>query len=337
MSLRLGYSGEGYNSLLHFLGSTLTPKRAKSGSTWLGGLACFIGFSGRTFSDKGWDGIRLSFAGRVQLIKSVLMALEVYWAMTFILPKGVIKEIEKRLSSFLWKGTASSGYPKTRLRDKSLWTVTEGNGSWGWRKLLKLRPILQTNIQFCVGDGMRFSLWHDPWHTLGPLILRYPRGPQLTGTCSSATLSLVLDNGEWRWPLFTDIACSDSVHLLPPIHPGIDRVTWRSNGGAFSTSSAYDLFRPLGPKVGWSSLLLGSLKIPRNSFILWLAILEKLPILDKLWLLHFGGTCVLCMDGQAETHDHLFFACSYSRHCLTHIREHVRFPWPHIAWECGIE
>ncbi|KAL0453159.1 UNVERIFIED_CONTAM: hypothetical protein Slati_1294000 [Sesamum latifolium] len=43
------------------------------------------------------------------------------------------------------------------------------------------------------------------------------------------------------------------------------------------------------------------------------------------------------MDGQAETHDHLFFACSYSRHCLAHIREHVRFPWPQIAWERGIE
>ncbi|KAL0401453.1 UNVERIFIED_CONTAM: hypothetical protein Slati_4175200 [Sesamum latifolium] len=269
--------------------------------------------------------------GRVQLIKSVLMVLEVYWTMAFILPKGVIKEIEKRLRSFLWKGTASSGYPKvawdqvckplaeagqelrdilalnralmsshlwaiiardrnsvwvnwivqTRLRDKSLWTVTEGNSSWGWRKLLKLRPIFQTNFQFCIGDGMRFSLWHDPWHTLGPLILRYPRGPQLTGMCSSATLSLVLDNGQWRWPLFIDIACSDMVHLLPPIHPGTDRVTWRSNGGAFSTLSVYDLFRPPDPKVGWSSLLLGSLKIPRNSFILWLAILGKLSTLDK--------------------------------------------------------
>ncbi|KAL0346003.1 UNVERIFIED_CONTAM: Retrovirus-related Pol polyprotein from type-2 retrotransposable element R2DM [Sesamum radiatum] len=60
----------------------------------------------------GWDDIRLSFVGKVQLIKSVLKALEVYWAIAFILPKGVIKEIEKQLRSFLWKGTASSGYSK---------------------------------------------------------------------------------------------------------------------------------------------------------------------------------------------------------------------------------
>ncbi|KAL0333137.1 UNVERIFIED_CONTAM: hypothetical protein Scaly_2215200 [Sesamum calycinum] len=60
----------------------------------------------------GWEGVSLSFAGRVQLIKSVLIALEVYWARAFLLPKGVIKEIVKRLSTFLWKGTTTSGYPK---------------------------------------------------------------------------------------------------------------------------------------------------------------------------------------------------------------------------------
>ncbi|KAL0355350.1 UNVERIFIED_CONTAM: hypothetical protein Sradi_3981900 [Sesamum radiatum] len=60
----------------------------------------------------GWEGIQLSFAGRLQLIKLVLMALEVYWVMAFILPKGILKEVEKRLYSFLWKGTSNSGYPK---------------------------------------------------------------------------------------------------------------------------------------------------------------------------------------------------------------------------------
>ncbi|KAL0455349.1 UNVERIFIED_CONTAM: hypothetical protein Slati_0874100 [Sesamum latifolium] len=61
---------------------------------------------------KGWEGIQLSFAGRLQLIKSVLLALNIYWAMAFILPKGVIKEVEKRLRGFLWKGHSNEGYPK---------------------------------------------------------------------------------------------------------------------------------------------------------------------------------------------------------------------------------
>ncbi|KAL0293769.1 UNVERIFIED_CONTAM: Retrovirus-related Pol polyprotein from type-2 retrotransposable element R2DM [Sesamum angustifolium] len=61
---------------------------------------------------KGWEGVQLSFAGRVQLIKSVLISFEVYWAMAFILPKGIIKEMIKRLRTFLWKGNSASGYPK---------------------------------------------------------------------------------------------------------------------------------------------------------------------------------------------------------------------------------
>ncbi|KAL0448911.1 UNVERIFIED_CONTAM: hypothetical protein Slati_1447500 [Sesamum latifolium] len=58
---------------------------------------------------QGWAGTPLSFALRVQLIKSVLLALNTYWAMAFVLPKGLIREIERRLRSFLWKGTTGLG------------------------------------------------------------------------------------------------------------------------------------------------------------------------------------------------------------------------------------
>ncbi|KAL0349665.1 UNVERIFIED_CONTAM: hypothetical protein Sradi_4115700 [Sesamum radiatum] len=61
---------------------------------------------------QGWGGILYSFAAWVQLIKSVLMALNTYWEMAFILPKGIIKEIKKGLRNFLWKGVAGTGYSK---------------------------------------------------------------------------------------------------------------------------------------------------------------------------------------------------------------------------------
>ncbi|KAL0449531.1 UNVERIFIED_CONTAM: hypothetical protein Slati_1509500 [Sesamum latifolium] len=74
---------------------------------------------------KGWDGIMLSFAGRVQLIKSVLTALQVYWAMAFILLKTIIREIEKRLRSFFWKGCTGVGYAKVSWKQVCR-PVTEG-------------------------------------------------------------------------------------------------------------------------------------------------------------------------------------------------------------------
>ncbi|KAL0444666.1 UNVERIFIED_CONTAM: hypothetical protein Slati_2189300 [Sesamum latifolium] len=80
---------------------------------------------------------------------------------------------------------------------------------------------------------------------------------------------------------------------------------------------------PPGPKVVWSSLLLGPFKIPRNNFVLWLAILQKLSTLDKPWLQHGDGTCILCTDSCLETHSHLFFGCRYSRQCLNTIRRFI--------------
>ena len=34
----------------------------------------------------GWEGLALSYAGRVQIIKSVLMLVSLYWTSAFILP-----------------------------------------------------------------------------------------------------------------------------------------------------------------------------------------------------------------------------------------------------------
>ncbi|KAL0401951.1 UNVERIFIED_CONTAM: Retrovirus-related Pol polyprotein from type-2 retrotransposable element R2DM [Sesamum latifolium] len=138
---------------------------------------------------------------RVQLIKSVMSALQVYWAMAFILPKHVIKEIEQRLRNFLWKGSTDVGYAKVswqqvcrpvsegglgiqdlhalnrglmsrhlwkvitadrssiwvdwifyyRLRDLSIWTVSDRSGSWGWQKLVRLREGLRPFVLYKIG------------------------------------------------------------------------------------------------------------------------------------------------------------------------------------------
>ncbi|GJS56719.1 RNA-directed DNA polymerase, eukaryota, reverse transcriptase zinc-binding domain protein [Tanacetum coccineum] len=50
-----------------------------------------------------WRNKSLSFAGRLQLIASVLSSLNVFWASMFILPQGVCDEIDKIFKEFLWK------------------------------------------------------------------------------------------------------------------------------------------------------------------------------------------------------------------------------------------
>ncbi|KAL2224771.1 UNVERIFIED_CONTAM: hypothetical protein Sindi_3055400 [Sesamum indicum] len=322
----------------------------------------------------GWEGISLSYAGpSIGRLHSSYQRLS-------------LNKIEKRLRTFLWKGTSTSGYAKvawkdvckpineggqgikdigilnrslmakklcdvircdrtsiwvewlkqTRLHNTSIWTINEKGGSWGWRKLLRLRSSIRPMTEFLIGEGRSFYLWKDPWHHLGPLITRFPRGPSLLGLDESTKLQVVINEGQWQWPFITDLECMEITYILPQIHGGDDRINWRFSEGRPTTQSLYRFFCPSGPKVGWSSLLSGSLKIPRHNFILWLAIQEKLPTTDKPWMTHLGG-CILCDEGAAETHNHMFFRCRYSRGCLAAIRHHIRFAWPNREWTRDVE
>jgi hypothetical protein len=49
-----------------------------------------------------WISKKLSFAGRLQLLNSILYNIQVYWTGIFILPKKIIKAIEQKFNMFLW-------------------------------------------------------------------------------------------------------------------------------------------------------------------------------------------------------------------------------------------
>ncbi|GKA32262.1 RNA-directed DNA polymerase, eukaryota, reverse transcriptase zinc-binding domain protein [Tanacetum coccineum] len=60
-----------------------------------------------------WKNKFLSYAGRMQLIASVLSAMQTYWASVFFLPKTIINEINSIQKGFLWsQGEKVSGKAK---------------------------------------------------------------------------------------------------------------------------------------------------------------------------------------------------------------------------------
>lgn len=63
---------------------------------------------------KRWTSKTLSYAGRVQLIKSVGFSLQVYWSSAFVLPKATLKEISHCFHHFLWNGK-EDGCTKAKL------------------------------------------------------------------------------------------------------------------------------------------------------------------------------------------------------------------------------
>jgi hypothetical protein len=51
-----------------------------------------------------WTSKNLSFAGRLQLLSSILYSIQVYWSRIFILPKKIIKDISQKFNHFLGNG-----------------------------------------------------------------------------------------------------------------------------------------------------------------------------------------------------------------------------------------
>jgi len=86
--------------------------------------------------------------------------------------------------------------------------------------------------------------------------------------------------------------------------------SWDTTTKLFS-AKAYEYLRTKGTPVFWANVVWESWCLPRHSFILWLALLKRLRTKDKLYFVDIDVSCVFCQDHE-ESHSHLFFACRWT-------------------------
>ncbi|KAL0282289.1 UNVERIFIED_CONTAM: Retrovirus-related Pol polyprotein from type-2 retrotransposable element R2DM [Sesamum radiatum] len=271
----------------------------------------------------GWNHLNLSLAGRTQLIKSVLSSLHLYWASVFILPKSIIKVIESKLRSFLWKGSGSSGLAKVAWAQVC---KAKEDGGLGIRSVLHMNQALMLKHVWRILQEDPRSIWVS-W------VLRYRLRNQTIWTYHSASaswcwnklvkISLLLKNGlEYRvgdggkFRLWTDIwhprgplICSfprgpritglpsDSL-LMAVIHHGQWR--WPSESD-FDIQEIVASLPPIGPQqtdvISWKSGQFTTKSVlallqPASTRVLWHQLLGgkfKIPRHDFiLWLAILG-------------------------------------------------
>ncbi|CAA7061143.1 unnamed protein product [Microthlaspi erraticum] len=294
----------------------------------------------------------LSFAGRLQLIQSVISGMVNFWAVVFPLPKQCLREVERMCSAFLWSGAPDSARgakvswdsictPKEEgsgslrvswvqsvlLRGKVFWdTRLDSPGSWLWKRLLRLQPLARPFLVCNVGSGLTARFWFDDWTGLGPLLdLAGANGPRVIGINRLATVAEAVRNRSWNLPRGRHpitVLLRAALPLIPSLTSDADYYEWRDlnedSSGPFSSSKTWSALHPSGPTVTWADSVWFAQRIKKHAFIHWVIARDRLPTRDRLisWGLDVPPVCLLCST-VPESRSHLFFNCPFAAQVWT--------------------
>ncbi|XP_021996362.1 uncharacterized protein LOC110893566 [Helianthus annuus] len=150
-------------------------------------------------------------------------------------------------------------------------------------------------------------------------------------------------DGRWVWPEAWRSVYPILFQLRPlSLSTMQDKVVWMNSNGKlipFSSKEVWESIRMRDQKTVWSKLIWSSFNIPKHAFVCWLIFKKKLLTQDRIlrWNNTVTGSmnqmcCLLCYSGL-ETHEHLFFECSYSKSVWFKVRCKIGMDSVLEAWE----
>ncbi|GJT02460.1 putative reverse transcriptase domain-containing protein [Tanacetum coccineum] len=218
-----------------------------------------------------------------------------------------------------------------KLRNRSFWEIPyRGKMSWGWRKLLKLRPMIRDFIWSSIGDGSKVSMWFDMWCNSCPLYnIISARDIARAGFSLASKVRECIQEGLWSWlnDWLVKYPILNSIQVPVLNDAKSDVLEWRKSDGSytsFSVQRVWDTIRPRDIEVPWYNLVWFSSCIPRHDVNMWLIMKKILKTQDTLssWDVADGlmNVCPLC-ETQPDSHEHLFFDCSFSFQIWSRIKQ----------------
>ncbi|KAF8085068.1 hypothetical protein N665_0683s0010 [Sinapis alba] len=210
-----------------------------------------------------------------------------------------------------------------RIGAKNFWSLPDTNtGSWTWRAILYLHRLAARFLHARLGNGKCISFWWDNWTPFGPLVHFFgDMGSRETCIPITATVHDACNALGWN-------VCGSrspqsellQIHLtnlsLPRLSVIDDRYCWKINAEdlrSFSSKKTWDAIRYREEEKPWTSNVWFKGSIPKHSFTMWLAHLDRLPTRSRMvsWGLDTSTSCCLC-DLETACRDHLFITCDVS-------------------------
>ncbi|XP_060170874.1 uncharacterized protein LOC132601831 [Lycium barbarum] len=234
-----------------------------------------------------WTVRKLSYAGRVQLVQSVLFGIQAYWAQIFVLPTKVMKTIEAHCRSYVW-----SGVNTITKRALVAWDKVCTPKSVGGLNLINLKIWNRAAIAKNSWDvaHKEDKLWIRWIHTYYIKEQNFDTMPMSQQVC---------------W-MVRKLLEARSVWIQHSI----------SHSSTKQSLITHIYLQLLGnlPRTPWKTMMFRNMARPKAIITMWLMLQERLPTVDRLidWGINVDPVCSLCSSTQ-ETRDHLFADCALTK------------------------
>ncbi|XP_074288855.1 uncharacterized protein LOC141614002 [Silene latifolia] len=228
---------------------------------------------------------KLSYAGRLVLIKAVYRTLHSYWASIFIIPKAVLLKIEAICRNFLWHG--GTEYARTPTVAWSKLCTNQKDGGLGLRDEYSWNKAAVGKLVWWI-QAHPSKLWVQWVHAV------YLKGQEWEDYNPPQDAS-------WTWKK----VCKLKQEFQPAYHQN----EWTMvPGKEYTIKKGYSWLRPPTQAVSWSHIVWTKWSIPKHSFIAWLHYQQGFNTKDKLYRLGIvpDKNLTICAQ-EEESPSHLFF------------------------------
>ncbi|XP_058783490.1 uncharacterized protein LOC131658182 [Vicia villosa] len=258
-----------------------------------------------------WTTKLLSYAGRIQLVKSITRAVAQFWMQCFPIPKGVIKKIEDICRKFIWTGNHENNSSKSPVAWIKVCSSYKQGGlqilnMYWWNCALLMKCLWNISEK---ADNL-WVKWINCHYLKGRDVMEY----EIKGSNS--------------W-MFKGI-------LKQREHIANMQQVWNEAKlkHKFSTTKFYKCLIDDGSSVDWANVMQSNKAQPRALICLWMACHMHLPTRDRLK--RFGilqdSNCVLCNESE-ESHNHIFFQCRKTGNIWKNILEWIELKHQPVRWE----
>ncbi|XP_062103846.1 uncharacterized protein LOC133814962 [Humulus lupulus] len=263
----------------------------------------------------GWASRNLSYAGRVQLIQSILLGIRNFWMSTFLLPQKVIKEIDCLCRIFLWGGNGFRS--KFHLASWDHVCRRKSYGGLGFKEGVLWNKINLTRYVWAI-SSKQDSLWVKWVNCI------YLKGVRIWDY-------VLHQDASWCWKKLVKVS---KLLSEAEINAAVCQ-------GKIRLNNLYLHFISGSPSKSLKNIWC-KLSVPKHRFILWQAFHQKLLTKD---LLHHYNIPVITLscpvyETEMESHAHLFFDCLFSRKVLQAVAKWLgSLMWPRQfqEWCCWLE